>query len=543
MHLLSGLSLPVRYAAVAVVTALCTTAAIFALLSPDVRTSLRSTVGVSSLPVLSPAHAAPSESANRPAPSPAPAPSASAAKSASAVGPSVPPARPLASSIDRLLNRWQAGQAFWGISIVDVESGETLYARNSEKAFLPASNQKIITTATALDALGPTYRYETALRFEGETEGSVMRGDFVMDGSGDPTFGSTELRGNDPLRAWAHRLADMGVERVEGRLIGDDNQFDERSYPEGWDVDYITEQAGRSMGAGASGLSYKDNVVSVKISASRPGARPIVRARPSGAIRMDNRALTSRRWRGSTLQIDRSFESNELVLTGSVARSYSGTVGVPVGNPTVFALNAFVTYLREAGIETDLEVRDIDDLSRRPRQGDALFVHLSPPLSDIVSIINKGSNNFYAEQIFRTYGWGGSTRGAARRTDAFLRRSRIDTRPVEVYDGSGLSRKNLTTPAAMVELLRHMNSHSARDAFRASLAGGGENNTTLKYRLSREPVLAKTGSLRYVRTLSGYATRPDGSRIAFAIFANNYTGPSYQITRTIDDVIRVVTRD
>jgi D-alanyl-D-alanine carboxypeptidase/D-alanyl-D-alanine-endopeptidase (penicillin-binding protein 4) len=257
---------------------------------------------------------------------------------------------------------------------------------------------------------------------------------------------------------------------------------------------------------------------------------------------MDNRSLTSRRWRGSTLQIDRSFESNELVLTGSVARSYSGTVGVPVGNPTVFALNAFVTYLREAGIETDLEVHDIDDLSRRPQQGEALFVHLSPPLSDIVSVVNKESNNFYAEQIFRTYGWGGSTRGAARRTDAFLRRSRINTGPVEVYDGSGLSRKNLTTPAAMVDLLRHMDDHPARDAFRASLPGGGENNTTLEYRLSREPVMAKTGSLRYVRTLSGYAMRPDGSRVAFAIFANNYTGPSYQITRTIDDVVRALTR-
>ena len=448
----------------------------------------------------------------------------------------------MASTIDRLLNRWQAGQAFWGISVVDVESGETLYSRNREKAFLPASNQKIITTATALDALGPTHRYQTSLRFEGTTEGTVMRGDFTLDGSGDPTFGSVEVPGEDPLKTWANRLASMGVERMEGRLIGDDNRFDDRPYPEGWDVDYITKQAGRYMGTSASGLSYRDNTVAVRISASRPGARPTVRARPQGTIQMDNQSMTSRRWRGSTLQIDRMFESNQLVLTGSVARSYRGTVSVPVSNPTTFALNAFVTYLRDAGIETDLEILDIDDLEQRHRQGDALFVHLSPPLSEIVAVVNKESNNFYAEQLFRTYGWGGSTRGAARRTDAFLRRAQIDTRPVEVYDGSGLSRKNLTTPASMVDLLRHMDEHPARDAFQASLPGGGENNTTLEYRLAREPMQAKTGSLRYVRTLSGYAQRPDGSRVAFAIFANNYTGPSYQITRTIDDVVRVLTR-
>ncbi|WP_245846102.1 D-alanyl-D-alanine carboxypeptidase/D-alanyl-D-alanine endopeptidase [Longibacter salinarum] len=475
----------------------------------------------------------------------APAPSALAAADASpAPTPSPVPASPpgpLAAEIDQLLERWQADRAFWGISVINLKTGDPIYQRNAGHAFLPASNQKIITTATALDVLGPTYRYETALRFSGETEGNVMRGDLILDGSGDPTFGSSEVRGEDPLRAWAERLANMGVKRIEGRLIGDDNRFDDRPYPEGWDVDYITKQAGRYMGTSAGGLSYKDNVVSVRIAASRPGARPNVRIRPDGAVSLQNESLTSRRWRGSTLQVDRLFDSNKLVMTGSVARSYRGTVSVPVSNPTTFALNSFVTYLRDAGIETALTVHDIDDLDDRAPNAEALFVHLSPPLSEIVAVINKQSNNFYAEQVFRTYGWGGSTRGASRRTDAFLRRADIDTDLVRVYDGSGLSRKDLATPGAMVQLLRHMNDHSARDVFRSSLAGAGENNTTLEHRLRRAPVFAKTGSLRYVRALSGYALRPDGTPIAFSIFANNYTGPSYQITRTIDDVVRAVT--
>ena len=447
----------------------------------------------------------------------------------------------LADQIDPLLERWQADRAFWGVTVVDLESGETLYSRNAEKAFLPASNQKLLTAATALDALGPTHRYQTELYFDGDASGRVLSGDFVMEGSGDPTFGSLVLRGTDPLATWAERLARMGVTRVEGRLIGDDSRFDGRPYPEGWDVDYITRQAGRYMGASASGLSYRDNVVAVRVAASRPGAPPTVQLRPEGSLRVRNEARTSSRRRGSSLQVDRAFDSNTIVLTGSVPRYYRGTVNVPVSDPTRFALNSWVRHLEDAGIETDLTVHDMDDIDDAPPTEDPLFVHVSPPLSEIVAVMNKESNNFYAEQVFRTYGWGGSVRGAARRTESMLRRAGINTRHLLIRDGSGLSRKDLVSPKAMASLLTYMYGHSARDAFWQSLPRGGENNTTLEYRLSRTPVWAKTGSLRFVRSLSGYAERADGRRVAFAIFANNYTGPSYQIKRTIDDVVRTLT--
>jgi len=466
--------------------------------------------------------------------------SPAAAKSSASGGSRSAPASDLAREMDRLLTDGQADDAFWGALVQDLETGQILYERNPNKAFLPASNQKIVTTATALDLLGSTYRYETTLRFDGRTVDSVMTGDLIIDGSGDPTFGSVELRGADPLASWAEQLADMGVRRIEGRLIGDDNRFDDRPYPEGWDVDYITRQAGRYMGTSASGLSYSDNVVAVKISAARPGAPPNVRLRPAGTVKVRNEAQTSSRWRGSSVEVDRIFTGNTVHLTGTVARSYRGTVNVPVSNPTMFTLQSFVQELRAAGIETDVQVLDIDEVEEPPSDGKDLFMSLSPPLSEIIAVVNKRSNNFYAEQLFRTYGWGGSARGASKRTDAFLRRIGVDTRQLLVNDGSGLSRKDLVTPRAMVEVLAHMSDHPEKSAWFASLPQGGENNTTLEYRLHRTPVWAKTGSLRFVRALSGYAERPDGRRIAFAFFANNYTGPSYRVTRTIDDLVRKV---
>ncbi|WP_263786922.1 D-alanyl-D-alanine carboxypeptidase/D-alanyl-D-alanine endopeptidase [Salinibacter grassmerensis] len=449
-------------------------------------------------------------------------------------------AQPLPAQIDSLLQERRAAHAFWGISIYDLEGDSLLYERNGGRGFLPASNQKLFTTAAALDLLGPEHRYETTLSFDGTTQDSVMQGDLRLVGSGDPTFGSTALERTDPLREWAERLAEMGVRRIEGRLIGDDQAFLDGFYPDGWSVNYLTRQKGQQMGVRAGGLSYRDNTVPVTVRATTPGTPPEVRIQPEGVLSVDNEAVTSERWRGSTLLINRTFSTNKIVLTGSVARSYGGVRNVPVSDPTAFTLRIFRERLQAAGIETDLELVNVEALDTPPGEGEPLFVHVSPLLSEIVTEINKRSNNFYAEQVLRTYGWGGATRGGIQRTESFLRRAGIDTRALSLNDGSGLSRKNLVTPRSLRGLLAHMNGHTAGDVFRASIPRGGERNTTLSVRLGRTQVRAKTGSLAFVRGLSGYAERPDGGRVAFALFANNYTGPSYQITHTMDDIVRLL---
>ena len=457
-------------------------------------------------------------------------------------GPTPPPEAPasLDGRIDALIDQSQVDDAFWGIAVYDLDAEQMIYSRNGRQSFLPASNQKLLTSATALDVHGSTHRYETTLSYNGSTKGPVMQGDLILDGSGDPTFGSSEVRGADPLKAWSERLAEMGVKRISGRLIGDDNAFDDDPYPDGWSVNYITKQKGRHMGNSAGGLAYRDNVVPLRVQATRPGARPAVEVEPNNVVSLRNQAVTSARWRGNTLQVDRTFSTNELVLTGSVARSYRGILAVPVSDPTQFVLRSFRHHLQQAGIETDLTLVDVDDLDEMPDRGSPLFVEYSRPLSEIVAVVNKESNNFYAEQVFRSYGWGGSAEGAARRTESFLREADVDPNQVLIHDGSGLSRKDLVSPQAMVQLLAYMDEHEARDAFLASLPEGGERHTTLRHRLSGLDVQAKTGSLEFVRALSGYADRPNGNRVAFAVFANNYTGPSYQISHTIDDIVRAV---
>lgn len=444
----------------------------------------------------------------------------------------------LSASISQIMQAESAQPAFWGAYVEDVQSGQVHYALNARHPFIPASNQKLLTSAAALDALGSQYRYKTVLYFDGSVSGDVLRGDLILKGSGDPTFGSVQASGEDPLRLWARRLAELGVRRIEGRIVGDDNVFDDRAYAKGWDIDYITDQASRALGVSASGLAYNDNVVEVKITANGTNRAPEITTRPDGIVQIRNDLMTAGRRRGISVRTSRDFGSETVRLEGSIPRAYDGTIVTPVTNPTAFTANALALHLQQYGIEVDAEIADIDDLNEFEYETDRpLFVYVSPPLSEILTIVNKRSNNFYAEQVFRTFSWGGSADGGEKRIKELLSRAGASTTGVAIRDGSGLSRKDMMTPEALGKLLVHMYGHQERDVFLASIPQGGEPRSTLRYRLHNQPVQAKTGSLEYVRTLSGYARTPTGRTLAFVVFANNYTGPSYQITQTIDRIV------
>ncbi len=446
----------------------------------------------------------------------------------------------LHDKIDAVVRDPSVDAAIWGVYVRDLNSGRVVYDLNANKTLMPASNQKLVTTAVALDILGGDYRYETTLHHIGRQSGGVLSGDLIVEGSGDPTFASKEYRGMDPLGSWARQLAAQGVTRVEGRIVGDDNAFDESPYPEGWDIGYIATE---SFAAATSGLSASDNTVVVQIRSGRVGEAPLIDASPDGFLDVTNQATTSARRRGRSVRVHRTLGTERVLLEGSVPRTYRRSLTIPVSNPTLLALHAFKDALETAGIEVDAELVDVDDLDRPIdyRSARSLFVHQSPPLKDILVQVNKESNNFYAEQVFRTFGWGGATDGAERRVRDFLAKAGVSSNGISARDGSGLSRKNMVTPETIGELLRYMNHHPERDHFFQSLARGGEARTTLDYRLRGVPVWAKTGSLEYVRALSGYAQTPDGRMMVFSLIANNYTVPSYRIMQAMDRVVLAIT--
>lgn len=453
------------------------------------------------------------------------------------VGAHTPPPASLTSRINEIIRAEQVRSALWGIYVVDLQSGRTLYQSNASLSMIPASNMKLLTTATAFAVLGPDYQFETTLHHTGTIEAGVLRGDLIIEGSGDPTFGSLKVDRDDPLALWARQLKALGVTRIEGRVIGDDDIFDEKPYAEGWDVSFIGQE---TWAPPVGGLSYRDNVVDISVEAVQAGRAPVATAVPDGYLQIRNKVETRGSRSYNSLNIQRALGSETVTLEGALRQAYKGTLKLPVSDPTALTLHAFREHLRREDINVDdAAFIDVDDLEAALSYEGAepLFVHTSPPLHEIAAIINKESNNFYAEQLFRTMAWGGTAESGGKRVKATLEQLGVPVQGLSVQDGSGLSRKDMVTPETMGMLLAKMHQHDARQAFLNSLPSSGERRTTMQYRLADLPVQAKTGSLAYVRALSGYVSTSSGQPVAFAIFANNYSAPSYRIQAAIDAIV------
>lgn len=442
----------------------------------------------------------------------------------------------LTDALDAIIQAPGLDTAFWGVYVQDLETGTVLYQHNADRGLIPASNQKLLTTAAALDALGAGYRYETTLYFSGTRDGGTWTGDLILKGSGDPTFGSSSIDA-DPLEGWAGELAHRGVRTLRGRLIGDDNVFDDEPYAPGWDVQAVTTEA---YAPPIAGLAYRDNLVDVVVrGGSQSGRRPNVKLEPVPHLEIENRASVSQRRRRGGLQVHRELGSRTATLTGTVPRRRTRRLRLPAHNPTHFALETLLKHLRAAGIDAELTVVDVDDLTTLPNYAAAepLLVHHSPSLRQITRVINQRSDNLYAEQLFRTMGWG-RTAGGARRVQQLLLRAGVKADQARVRDGSGLSRKNLVTARALGQVLAFMDLHPEREVFYNSLAPSGQG--TLSRRLSGVPVRAKTGTLEHVRSLSGYVTAKDGTPLSFVILANHFSVRARDIRQAQDRMVRVL---
>lgn len=458
------------------------------------------------------------------------------------------------SSLRERIDPVLAGQrAFWGIQIVRVETGEILYARNENQFFVPASNVKLFSTALALERLGPDHRFHTRITF-----GSGLR----LIGGGDPTLSARTVpykRGpvqGDPLRAieeLAGQVAARGITRIDGDIIGDDTAYLRQPYPEGWTQD----DALWEYGAPVSALSINDNSVSLTVRpATRPGEPGRIQMSPSlEYFFIDNRTVTT--VGGETdLRIHRMPGSNQLLLAGTVSRKQGGrTVRVAVENPALYAAIALRDALIRRGIDVTgralakhCYANEVPSLKLGPLQTDEpaeqeLARLESPPLVEVLQIINKVSQNLHAEMVLHEVGRVrrnlGSREAGLEELKVFLKEAGIGEREYNIEDGSGLSRRNLATPASITRLLLLMHRSANREAWVELLPVGGEDGT-LSGRFQGTAVggriWAKTGTLQHATALSGYARARSGDLLAFSILVNNYNAPGAAVRAVLDKI-------
>jgi D-alanyl-D-alanine carboxypeptidase/D-alanyl-D-alanine-endopeptidase (penicillin-binding protein 4) len=464
----------------------------------------------------------------------------------------------LGREIDRLIDQSDLAPARWGVFVMSMSDGRVLYSRNGDKLFTPASNMKIYTTAAALDLLGADYRWRTSVYADKQPDSNgVIDGNVTLFGRGDPGLDSYR---KDGLPSLALQLYEHGVRRVRGHVVGDESHFRGEMYGLGWqwnDVQWY-------FGAEPSALTIDANAMELTIApGSKFGNAAAVKLqRETSYVHLTNNTTTGERATPASIGINRGLSDNEIRVWGEFPTGGRGfTAYLSVYNPALWAATLFKEALLKQGITVEGEPRSRDFRAAAvekfdPQKAFEIAFADSRTLGEIVHQTNKESNNLYAELILRTLGKErGSTapdpdpRKNRERGDdeagvavvkSWLDRNSIPTNGLAIRDGSGLSRLDLVTPEATARLLVAISKTNSAAVFHDSLPTAGRDGT-LKPRLLREAgkVFAKTGSLTYDHSLSGYATNQNGEILAFSIFCNDATGHSDPV-HLIDDIARLL---
>ena len=486
---------------------------------------------------------------------PAPTPTASPAVSVTPQPSSAVQASSLAelqSKISDILAQPELAPAMVGVKAVSLDTGQVVYEKNAEKLLRPASNMKLYTVAAALDRLTPDYRFITSVYASTRPDSTgLVHGDLTIYGRGDPSIAARfnngdYFKGIDDL---ATRIVAAGVKRVEGDLVGDESYFVGPKYGAGWNWEDLTWY----YGAEVTPLTANDNALDLFVKPGTAVGQPalITTGPPDPLLKIDNQVKTIAKGSRRELSVYRGLGDDTIIIKGNIPiddRGYTGGIGI--SHPGLL----FVYLLRSTLAQKGVVITGTSRLRATPSQpaqitgvtiatagAAALQQEIatlqSPPFSIIAAQTLKPSQNLYTELILRTLGKlsppSATTSNLAQTSEelgleavkSFLRGAGITPESLSLDDGSGLSRNDMITAEASVQLLTFMSRHRYAGVFRDALPIAGVDGT-LRNRMRGTPaannVRAKTGSLSSAASLGGYLTTAAGERLAFSIMVNNY---------------------
>ncbi|MFC6336602.1 D-alanyl-D-alanine carboxypeptidase/D-alanyl-D-alanine-endopeptidase [Pseudomonas sp. CCM 7891] len=429
-------------------------------------------------------------------------------------------------AIDHLLADPALSGASVSLLVRDARSGSTLYQHNPGSRLVPASSLKLLTTAAAMDVLGPQYRFSTQLLSSGARQGERLNGNLYLRGLGDPTIQWADYQ------ALAAQLASQGIRQVQGDLVFDDTWFD----AERLGVDWAHDDESTYYGAQISALTVSPDMdfdagtLLVTAKAPRVVGQPVsVEISPAtDYVQISNRAVSGP---GNSYGLERQHGSNLLRLSGAVAPGGQRQQAVSVWEPTQLVANLFAQALAQQGITVQGR-RVIGGVS--PTTATVLAVHESAPLQELLTPLLKLSNNSMAEALLKAMGRktanaGTAAAGVAAVAD-FLKRQGVAPATFNQVDGSGLSRRNLVSSQNLTDLLLAASKQPWFNAWYNALpvAGNPDRMTggSLRYRmrgtLAENNLHAKTGSMGGVSSLTGYITDAEGRKLVFSMVTNNY---------------------
>ncbi len=443
----------------------------------------------------------------------------------------------LALSIDSLLADSSLWQAQCGLYLTELSGSQPLYARNQDQLFIPASVNKIFTTAAALYDLGPSRQFLTAVYGDSLWTNGKLQGDIYLKGFGDPLLSSSGLED------LAFRLRSRGIFQIAGDLIVDASYLDTVKYGAGW----MWDEGPHAYNAPVSALSANQNIFEVSF---RPSSRIGRRAAVSSAtglpyIKIQNQVSTSRPGIKRKIKAERTHSDGTDIFTFSGHLPQDDSVqynSFSVSEPALYSGALFVRALEDQGIRFAGRVKT----GETPEGLPYLAGHNSPPVYAMIQKMNKESDNFIAEMLFRqvsrdSFAFFSPQPDSFNGVERNLHRMGFAPGSFRVVDGSGLSRYNLCYPRMVAEVLMTLyRDPLLQTELLESLPLAGVDGTLYKRMQnggSKVRVRAKTGTMTGISCLAGFAFGPDDKVYCFAIMFNNYPGKAVEVRRVQDAIL------
>jgi D-alanyl-D-alanine carboxypeptidase/D-alanyl-D-alanine-endopeptidase (penicillin-binding protein 4) len=450
-----------------------------------------------------------------------------------------------------------------GIKAVSLATGNVIIEQDSDKYFIPASNMKNFTVATALEKLGPNFKFVTGVYAAAPVDPSgTVKGDLRIYGRGDvsisPPFATADPNSIDVyyerMDALANAIAAAGVKRVEGSIVGDESYFSGHAVPYTWEWDDMQSYDGAEVSA----LPLNLNAVTLIIRGGKPGQPCSVEIGPPTLVyQVTNTCVTAAAGSHRAVGLDKALERNSVVVSGSIAAGDRWATSISVTHPSENFVAMLKQRLEKKGVVVTGGSRVIVPGTKPVEQTE--IAHLeSPPFSEIAAKTMKPSQNMFTETILWTLGEDfrpnydpTMMKGSGVRTatsaelglmvvKSFLQKVGIPEDSVDQYDGSGMSRHDLVTPDSIVRLYSYMAKQSPNAVvWRNALAVGGVDGT-LRNRFKGTRVEnnfhGKTGTLDQVSALSGYITTAAGEQLVVSVIVNNVPAVADRL-RIIDGIV------
>jgi len=442
--------------------------------------------------------------------------------------------------VDDFINNPLMQNANISLLVKDLATNRTICQFRPNSSSTPASTMKLVTTATAMELLGPKFCFQTKLEIDGTlSSNGTLNGNLYIRGGGDPTLGSEHLGDKDFMTKWVEEVKKVGIKKITGKIIADETLYDDLGVNPKW----TWEDIGNYYAAGAYGISYMDNTYQLVLRSGLEGSTPeILRIVPEIPAMTFENHLTSTNIAFDSAYFYGAPHSYLRSIHGEIpANRLEYIIKGDIPNPGLLLAEHFQQRLVESGIAIQQLPSDIVTKSSDRR---VILVQESPALSEIIKETNVRSNNGYAEQIFRYLALNknpvGTTNGAVQVVRSFWKSKGLPVDQLFMYDGCGLSPVDAVSSQFLVDLLIYMQTISPnKDAFFNSLPVSGKSGTLTNF-LQRTAlqgkVHAKSGTISGVKSYAGYI-EANNKTYVFAILVNHANGTSKAVTRKMEEFL------